>query len=238
MKELPYSKVPYNLDSTTANAHVFESTISFKNDVFLISGVRTTKDVMRGEEVQLIGMDSLLRSLVVEDDILIILPGTHSKHALIRNHLIDFETYITGELFALLTENGLLKEAVQASKISDESPNWDHFIEGVRFSGDTGILQSLFKVRTNELFKKLNKRENYFFLSGLLIGYELRNLKYKTYKALILGCQNGLYDYYKKALEILGLSEHIYLTLPHEIDNFTIQGQVRTYEENLNRNNP
>ena len=96
-----------------------------------------------------------------------------------------------------------------------------------------GVLQSLFKVRTNDLFRKTNKEQNYFFLSGLLIGYELRSLKTRTHTLLILCCQNGLFDFYKKAIEFLDMSHSMYMTAPEEVDQFTIFGQLKIFEKHL-----
>ena len=61
-------------------------------------------DVMRGEETQLAG--ALARD---EDHVLAVLPGTHSKWAMVeRGELVRFATYMTGELYAVLLEHTLL----------------------------------------------------------------------------------------------------------------------------------
>ncbi len=233
MMELPYTNIPIHLDDDNIVTELIPEDDEFPHSVLLISGIRTSDDVMRGEEVQLLGMGKVLRD-IDEKNLLVILPGTHSKHVEIKSGMItDFSTYITGELFALMSQNGLLKEAVKASRISEDSIHWAHFIDGVKYSGDFSLLQGLFKVRTNDLFQKNNKEENYYFLSGLLIGYELRSIYPKQDGKIVLCCQNGLFDYYKKAVEILGMIQYIYLTPPEDVDTFTILGQLKLFEKEL-----
>ncbi|MBY5960251.1 2-dehydro-3-deoxygalactonokinase [Membranicola marinus] len=230
LKELPYASVPVEIKGNAIITEAISEMAGFRHKVCLISGIRTSNDVMRGEEVQLLGMEGLLKSFQ-DDELLVILPGTHSKHVKIKSgKIIDFSTYVTGELFALMSQNGLLKEAVKASRISDNSLHWTHFIEGVKYSGQFSLLQGLFKVRTNDLFQRNNKEQNYFFLSGLLIGYELRSIQEEQGKRLVLCCQNGLFDYYKKAIDILDMTHDIYLTAPEDVDRFTIYGQLKIYE--------
>lgn len=68
---------------------------------------------MRGEETQLIGC-------IQDDDQTIsdrmfILPGTHSKHILVRNQQITaFKTYMTGEISDLLSNKSILKNSLAA----------------------------------------------------------------------------------------------------------------------------
>lgn len=230
LKELPYAKVPVEIEGNDIVVELIPGNAEFGHNVWLISGIRTSNDVMRGEEVQLLGMEGLLNAFQ-DDELLVILPGTHSKHVKIKSgKIVDFSTYVTGELFALMSQNGLLKEAVKASRISEDSLHWIHFIEGVKYSGQFSLLQGLFKVRTNDLFQRKNKEQNYFFLSGLLIGYELRSIQEEQGKRLVLCCQNGLFDYYKKAIDILDMTHDIYLTDPEDVDRFTIYGQLKIYD--------
>lgn len=231
MIELAYSQVPYNLNGEDANIYWIDQSKEFPHDVLLISGVCTDNDVMRGEEVQLLGMESIIPTYESLKDVVIIMPGTHSKHVRInQNRIVGFNTFITGELFALMSQNGLLKEAVKAPKLSLNTIDWQYFIDGVNYSGEVEMLQALFKVRINELFQSLNKEQNYFFLSGLLIGYELRSLKKEKTSAMVLCCQNGLFSYYKEAIKALELDKLVYFMSPEQSDLFTVLGQLKVYE--------
>jgi hypothetical protein len=56
---------------------------------------------MRGEETQILGALSLAPDL--EKNSMVILPGTHSKWvSMHESRIMDFATYMTGELFCLL----------------------------------------------------------------------------------------------------------------------------------------
>jgi 2-dehydro-3-deoxygalactonokinase len=68
-----------------------------------------TVDVMRGEETQLLGALALGHG-----DGWYVLPGTHSKWVrLAGGRVADLATYMTGELFALLTQHGTLSSVTR-----------------------------------------------------------------------------------------------------------------------------
>jgi len=78
MKELPYAKLPFELSGDNLNIEKFEADNFCKNDILLISGLQTNVDVIRGEETLLLGCD-------INDDALVIFPGTHSKHVIVKD---------------------------------------------------------------------------------------------------------------------------------------------------------
>jgi 2-dehydro-3-deoxygalactonokinase len=123
-------------------------------------------DVMRGEETELVG-----HVAAGGCDGLYVLPGTHSKWARIAGGaIIDFETYMTGEMFAVLLEHSILgRLAVQGV------PSQAAFGEGVRVGGRDGlsILSAAFSARTLPLFGRLPGADVAEYLSGLLIGAEV-----------------------------------------------------------------
>src|SRR5690606_28554761 len=100
----------------------------FDHDVLLLSGLCSVNDVMRGEEVQLLG----LQRYNDNTDALFILPGTHSKHIRVKeNNIISFKTYITGELFQILSTHSLLKNSIVKSSTIDK----EAFRKGLALSG-------------------------------------------------------------------------------------------------------
>src|SRR5690606_6020541 len=146
-------------------------------------------------------------------------------HVHIRGGYIQkIETYITGELFALLTKNGLLKESVQPSHDFSHENDWTKaFTEGLEYSGSTSLLKGLFKIRTNQLFNRLDKWENYNYLSGLLIGNELRNLLNIRDTRLFLCSAHNLYAQYKLALEQFGLKDITCFVNPDMVEQGTVK---------------
>lgn len=234
MYEVPYATVPFNLDGSQANIHTIEADDDFPHKIILISGVRSDDDVMRGEETQLIGVADLLH-LSDQERYIFILPGTHSKHLYLENNrLTGIQTYMTGELFNIISNHSILKESIEIDKISHFSnQELAAFKKGVQEADKTGILKSLFKVRTNQLFHKLNNVENGFYLSGLLIGSELKHLVDESNCQLVLCSGNNLYEFYKWAIETLDLSERT-ITVPSEIiDKAVVVGQMKIVQNQV-----
>src|SRR5690606_29756638 len=81
LKELPYQKLPIHLDGRDLLVEKFDAGKDI-NPILVVSGVQTATDVMRGEETKVLGCASLLTGY--EDEQLIILPGTHSKHIVVK----------------------------------------------------------------------------------------------------------------------------------------------------------
>ena len=129
-------------------------------------------DVMRGEETQLFGAiarDPALR----EGHHRIALPGTHSKWAHIEDgRIVAFQTFFTGELFALLRDRSTLLRAAAASE-SDAADEDAGFTDGLaRAAGDL-LLGTLFEARSAQLLRDRSPGWATGFLSGLLIGREV-----------------------------------------------------------------
>ncbi len=127
-------------------------------------------DVMRGEETQIFGAQQ-----AGEKDGLFILPGTHSKWARVEaGRIVAFATCMTGELFAVLRAHSILGRMMPADGSMEHDPA--AFEAGARDGLDNGheLLRRLFGVRTRGLFGRLTPQAAPSFLSGLLIGSEVR----------------------------------------------------------------
>jgi 2-dehydro-3-deoxygalactonokinase len=124
-------------------------------------------DVMRGEEVQLLG--SIAAGLVARDAV-VCHPGTHNKWVQLRNGAIkNFGTVITGELFNLLKKHSILADLLQGSV----EPN-DAFKRGVQRALERKMLPAqLFGVRASVLLGQAKKEDAASYTSGLLIGTDV-----------------------------------------------------------------
>ncbi|MET7258588.1 2-dehydro-3-deoxygalactonokinase [Dyadobacter fermentans] len=240
MEELPYARLPFALDGAHLGMRHYEGYAGFPHEVTLISGVRSDHDVMRGEETQLIGLGAAMD--LSGRDAIFIFPGTHSKHMFVRDgRLIDFKTFMTGEVFNLMANQSILKDSIDQYFQSDFNEEAAAaFRSGIRESGSGNILNALFTVRTNQLFDLLNKRENGMFLSGLLIGYEIRDLTKETSAHLVLCGGNNLYQLYKAAVETLGLAGRATIIPSEIVDRAATTGHIRIFENKhltLNKTN-
>jgi 2-dehydro-3-deoxygalactonokinase len=170
----------------------------------------------------------------VKEDTLCVFPGTHSKHILVKDKVItDFKTFMTGEIFSVMSNHSILKDTIE--KPGQSTIDEDAYFglkQGVKHSQNTDLLGSLFSVRVNQLFKKLSKRQNYYYLSGLLIGSELRGVNSNKNTKIILCSGSNVFEMYKLALTELGLLPKTTLISPEIMDKAAIAGQVKMY---LNR---
>ncbi len=127
-------------------------------------------DVIRGEETELVGHLAAGGS----GDGLFVMPGTHSKWALAaRGALVAFETYMTGEIYAVLCRHSILGRLI----VENAPPSHEAFRRGVEAAGNarSSITSTLFSARSLALFDRLKGEEIADYLSGLLIGEELRS---------------------------------------------------------------
>jgi len=133
-------------------------------------------DVMRGEETQIVGALALRPALSAAS--CVVLPGTHSKWArVVESNVVDFATFMTGELFAVLRDHSLLgRPARDAATTVDTATADDAFARGVRLAFDAahGVAPLLFSARTAVLAERLDPAASLHYLSGLLVGDELR----------------------------------------------------------------
>ena len=196
LRELPYKELPIRADGSDLLCARLEASSSFPHRILLISGVRSARDVMRGEETQLAGCPP------AEGPHRYIFPGTHSKHILVRDgNVLDFQTYMTGEFFALLSRQSLLARSVT----ENVSAYPGAFAQGVADGAGANLLRSAFWVRTNQLLDRLHPLQNYHYLSGLLIGSELGSLSSDNIPITIVG--NVLQtEQYAAAASVLGLT--------------------------------
>jgi 2-dehydro-3-deoxygalactonokinase len=141
-------------------------------EVLLVPGVigedpYGVPEVMRGEETEAMGMlDSCGGAGLV------CLPGTHSKWIhLLDQKIVSFITCMTGEVFAVLRKCTILARMMTPGVDVDR----ESFLRGVtRSQDDGGLLHHLFSVRTLALMDQLTEEASTSYLSGLLIGHEVR----------------------------------------------------------------
>jgi 2-dehydro-3-deoxygalactonokinase len=228
MMELPYKELPFKIDGSDMSMERLYHTPELKNPVFLISGAKTQDDVMRGEETQLIGC-------ILEDkdhEQLFIHPGTHSKHIVVKNgKAIMFKTYMTGELYSVLSEHSILASSVaKADDISDPG-NLKEFLKGVKDASSGNLMHLLFMVRTNDLFEKIASIPNSFYLSGLLIGTELSSFPEEfTGRAYVAG-EEKLVDLYCNAIKALGIERNLKSLTVMNAEEITVRGQFEIFSK-------
>jgi 2-dehydro-3-deoxygalactonokinase len=175
-------------------------------------------DVMRGEEVQLLGAAA---AGMIDPMSLVCHPGTHNKWATLRNGSIaNFRTVMTGELFSLLKDHSILADLLQGPI----EPN-AVFREAARHAiYHEALPADLFAVRARVLLGEARREDAACFTSGLLIGSDVRiGLARPTRAEVIVMGRPELTRLYaaaiaetdREAVEIDG--EHCFLAGIHEI---------------------
>jgi 2-dehydro-3-deoxygalactonokinase len=124
-------------------------------------------ELMRGEETAAVGM---LDACAGEG--LVCFPGTHSKWIQLSDRkIVSFTTCMTGELYGALRKCTILERTMTNGAEIEKTA----FRDGVARSADSGgLLHHLFGVRTLALMGQLREEASASYLSGLLIGHEVR----------------------------------------------------------------
>ena len=179
-REVPYVDCPADAAAIARGLLAFDSEAG---RIHLVPGViqrGPLPNVLRGEETQIVG--ALAREPALAAESLVVLPGTHSKWVRVRQgRIVGFETFMTGELFAVLREHSLLgKPAREASgDAADAEAKQGAFHRGLivaRESGAGSIASRLFTTRSLFLTGELTASATLDYLSGLLIGEEIRSV--------------------------------------------------------------
>ncbi|MBL6938536.1 MAG: 2-dehydro-3-deoxygalactonokinase [Alphaproteobacteria bacterium] len=159
--QAPYVTAPAGLDDLAK--HLVR--VPFVRPAFIVPGVSLIADetceVMRGEETIVMGLDAR--------DALACLPGTHAKWVDVDDRrIVDFRTYMTGELRALVLGHGAL-----ATGVAQEHSH-DAFAQGLD-AASSGVTSGLFQARARRLLGRLAAEHTAAFVGGVLIGEELRH---------------------------------------------------------------
>ena len=202
--EAPYRSVPCTpLDRAgLVQVHVQDARIA----VHVAPGLKQVKpaDVMRGEETQIAGALALHPAF----DGVMCLPGTHSKWAQISaGEVVSFQTFLTGEMFALLSENSVLRHGMAGRGWDDAA--FDRGLSDALSRPDR-IGAQLFTLRAEGLIADLSPAQARARLSGLLIGVELAAAKpYWLGQSITLIGADVLCKSYARALAAQGAAPRI-----------------------------
>ncbi len=180
--EAPYVPCPADLASLSSRLVRARSRLGI--DVHIAPGLLLPRqrkatgedilpDVMRGEEVQILGALSLYPELA--ERVCLLLPGTHSKWAWTEAGTVThFMTSMAGELFSVLRQHSILARLMPAAlPLSIHLPAFEQGVERGYQAAPGKLITLLFSVRSMGLTGELPCEALPDYLSGLLIGTEL-----------------------------------------------------------------
>jgi 2-dehydro-3-deoxygalactonokinase len=195
--------VPY-VDAPAGIAALARGLVRIDGRTAIVPGIArrdpAAPDVMRGEEVQLLG--AVAAGLVPADGLLC-QPGTHCKWAwMTAGEVARFATAMTGEMFALLRGHGLL-----ARQLGGQVADGVAFRDGVRRGATGDLATGLFGIRAASVLGMRADAEAASYASGLLIGADVApRVADGTIHIL---ADAGLGTLYAAAIETLGGTSRI-----------------------------
>lgn len=169
--------------------------------VMIVPGISYQKnqraDVMRGEEVQVLGA---LAAGAAPEDALFCQPGTHNKWIVTdAGAIVDFTTAMTGELFALLRDHGIL-----AGMLDGPVADGPSFRAGLKRGASGDLPAALFEVRAAVLLGTRAAEDAAAFASGILIGADVAAHSDLTGRDVHLLGSGSLADLYAVAIAQAG----------------------------------
>jgi 2-dehydro-3-deoxygalactonokinase len=197
--EAPYCACPAGFEEVAANLAWVEP-----GRVAIVPGLVCDHDgipdVMRGEETQVFGALQLLGL----HDAVLVLPGTHSKWVTVQaGRIQSFATFMTGEFFALLRQHSILSRTLPTG---DDVFDPEAFNQGVALAlRGTSLLHAAFSTRTLSLFDRLPAAALPSYLSGLVIGEELRAQTWPANTNVVIIGAEALTQRYQNALALRDL---------------------------------
>lgn len=203
--EAGYIDVPAKLSDISGKA---VSVPGQARDIRILPGLAQrdvgSADVMRGEETQLLGCAESMKS----SDCLIAMPGTHSKWVrVVRQEVLGFSTFMTGELFDVISKQSILQHAVKDSASFDGAH--PAFLASLHATYKEPELATnrLFSIRARGLLFSLSPTDAEATLSGMMIGLELAGALKQAPKdtPVILVASGKLRGLYEAAFHRLGL---------------------------------
>ncbi len=163
--ETPYAKCPINLKDLHGQARTL---IQGGVRLYFMPGLcqfGEHPDVMRGEELQLLGLPP------ESDRRTVVMPGTHSKWAIVHDQQVErFRTIPTGEFYDLVLNHSLAGQL--AAGDSFDAITFDDAVQ--RGFQNAVPVSDLFLARSRVILGRLEPDAVASFVSGLLIGNEIR----------------------------------------------------------------
>ncbi|WP_112312999.1 2-dehydro-3-deoxygalactonokinase [Pseudogemmobacter bohemicus] len=207
--EAPYADLPAPVSVLAAQALRLPPEQAGMRDIRILPGLAARDparpDVMRGEETQLLGL------ALMGHQGLVCMPGTHCKWARLEAGAVtDFRSFLTGELYELLSKHSILRLGLPES--GNPSPDDPAFVQAVdQALADPGLLtEALFPVRASGLLGYATPEAARARLSGLVIGTEIGRMAPQVgADGMTLLGQQGLGALYLAALQQAGLTPRL-----------------------------
>jgi 2-dehydro-3-deoxygalactonokinase len=226
-QEIEHAEAPLNVQELSGYVEkVFNH--RFDRDIYIVPGVKVIRenhvsfDHVRGEEVQVFGV---LKEHSSDEHQYICCPGTHSKWLQAHNKCIcDIHTFITGEMFSLISRNSLLAQHIEGTAYTDI----DAFDRGLNVSQESdSLLADIYLAHTECVAEQINRISVSSFVSGVLVGNEIKAAKklFPNMKIVTIIGAPWLIEMYQKACDFYQLKCDFVKS-----DQATVNGLTEIYQ--------
>ncbi|MBQ7794130.1 MAG: 2-dehydro-3-deoxygalactonokinase [Clostridia bacterium] len=226
---LPHITTPAGIEElhNTMHEEVFESISSVP--VVFIRGVKTecgelsAADMMRGEETELMGIMS-----DCDGECVYVLPGSHSKiiHTDKDGKITGFSTMLTGEMIFALSQNTILRDAVDLSVSQTDTK---YLMMGYEYARDKGINEALFKTRVLKNLFGAEKEQTYSFFIGAVLSAELESIVKSDAQKVVIGGKAQIRNAMAHILSEV-TDKHITALDDEIVDASVSMGMIRIFE--------
>ena len=185
-----------------------------------------TADMMRGEETELMGIAKSEYGKSVYA-----LMGSHTKmiQTDAEGQIIDFVTFLTGELCAATARNTILKNSFS---LENCAPEKDYLLKGYEYCKEKGINEALFKVRILKNLFSCTENQAYSFFLGAILTCDAEYALNSNAETVVVAGTKPLRNALVSILETKSSAKIINLS-DEEVENSVVLGQIRIYETSL-----
>ncbi len=173
--EIPHLNTPVSVEDL-ANHMIKETFVDIiDGPIYFVPGVKNNTDdveridMMRGEEVEAFGA---LHLLEIEDNVLFVSPGSHTKFVFINNREIEkCSTTLTGEILWALANHTILSNSISSEMIS--SIDEEFILKGINSAKDYGFSKCCFMIRIMDTYANTTSNQRANFLAGAICYYDI-----------------------------------------------------------------
>ena len=238
--EVPHLCVPVSAAKLAGGMYRYEEPMILNKPIDLIRGVKTVPDEfcvttesvdqinnMRGEEIEVFGILSMLPQEKLNAGWAIFLPGSHTHVVYTRQGEIqDILSTFSGELFSAIATGTLLASSIQFDVTGFDA---DIVRQGFRALREYGVSRALYLVNTLRLFSSLGRLEKTCFLEGVIVGgvveaFMRKKRNWPDLAGVVVATKNPMAEIYRIVLQEAGFAAPVEVVEPLSGQEFAVKG--------------
>ncbi|MFG6147514.1 2-dehydro-3-deoxygalactonokinase [Halobacillus sp. B23F22_1] len=197
-------------------------------------------DVMRGEEVETIG---LLTQAKPQGKGLMVLPGSHTKFVLVgeQQELLSCRSTLGGEMLQAVRDQTIISDSLHENLVEEVNP--DYLIKGYLAARKVGVTRSLYHIRLLQLFSELTADERANYYAGAILYYDMEALQQmleeEQVEWIMIGGSNPLRKIFYHLLNYVNEPAHLITADDEQVEMAAVYGTLevgQSYFENYIKN--